>query len=93
MKQKIHNPACIVNQVRIEFTQKPITAWGGLAAFIAKYLEVIEFRSWVEGNIPIQETSHNAKGIYEKVLSQFLTTLIGGGHFSPLRLLSAPCPP
>ena len=44
MKQGIHNPACVVNQVKIEFTQKPITAWGGLATLIAKFLEVIESR-------------------------------------------------
>jgi hypothetical protein len=88
MKQGIHNPACFVNQVRIEFTRKPITAWGGLVAFIAKYLEVIGFHSWVEKNIPIQETSPNAKGIYEKVLAQFLTTLIGGERFSHLLWIS-----
>ena len=73
-----------VNQVKIEFTNKPITAWGGLAAMVAKLLEVLEFRSWVESALPIKERSNNAKGVYEKVLATFLTVLSGGERFSHL---------
>jgi hypothetical protein len=73
-----------VNQVRIRFTNKPITAWGGLATIVAKLLEVLEFRSWVESTIPIEERSNNAKGVYEKVLATFLTVLSGGQRFSHL---------
>ena len=40
---------------------------------VAKFLEVIEFRSWVESAIPIRESSNNSQGIYGKVLAQFLT--------------------
>jgi len=73
-----------VNQVRIQFTNKPITAWGGLATIVAKLLEVLEFRSWVESALPIKERSNNAKGAYEKVLATFLTVLSGGERFSHL---------
>jgi hypothetical protein len=73
-----------VNQVKIQFTNKPITAWGGLATIVAKLLEVLEFRSWVESVIPIKERSNNAKGVYEKVLATFLTVLSGGERFSHL---------
>ena len=73
-----------VNQVKIQFTNKPITAWGGLATIVAKLLEVLEFRSWVESVIPIKEKSNNAKGVYEKVLATFLTVLSGGERFSHL---------
>jgi hypothetical protein len=73
-----------VNQVRIDFTAKPITAWGGLASIVAKLLEVLEFRSWVEAVVPIEERSNNAKGVYEKVLATFLTVLSGGERFSHL---------
>jgi hypothetical protein len=73
-----------VNQVKIQFTNKPITAWGGLATIVAKLLEVLEFRSWVESSIPIEEKSNNAKGIYEKALATFLTVLSGGERFSHL---------
>jgi hypothetical protein len=73
-----------VNQVKIQFTNKPITAWAGLATIVAKLLEVLEFRSWVESTIPIKENSNNAKGIYEKVVATFLTVLAGGERFSHL---------
>jgi hypothetical protein len=73
-----------VNQVKIQFTNKPITAWGGLATIVAKLLEVLEFRSWVESTIPIEEKSNYAKGVYEKVLATFLTVLSGGERFSHL---------
>jgi hypothetical protein len=51
---------------------------------MAQLLEVLQFRSWVESAIPIEERSHNAKGIYEKVLATFLTVLAGGERFSHL---------
>ena len=73
-----------VNQVKIQFTNKPITAWAGLATIVAKLLEVLEFRSWVESTIPIEEKSNYGKGIYEKVLATFLTILSGGERFSHL---------
>ena len=73
-----------VNQVKIQFTTKPITAWGGLATIVAKLLEVLEFRSWVESALPIEEKSNYAQGIYEKVLATFLTVLSGGERFSHL---------
>ncbi|NOX38165.1 MAG: hypothetical protein GXO78_11590, partial [Calditrichaeota bacterium] len=40
-----------VNQVRIEFTFKSITAWGGLGVLMGKFLEKIQFRDWVERHI------------------------------------------
>ncbi|MFO8164053.1 MAG: hypothetical protein R6T98_05920 [Desulfatiglandales bacterium] len=73
-----------VNQVKIQFPNKPITAWGGLATIVAKLLEVLQFRSWVESALPIEEKSNNAKGVYEKVLATFLTILSGGERFSHL---------
>jgi hypothetical protein len=86
MKQpkRKNNKSLRVNQVKIEFTNKPITAWGGLATIVAKLLEVLEFRSWVESALPIKERSNNAKGVYEKVLATFLTVLSGGERFSHL---------
>jgi hypothetical protein len=73
-----------VNQVKIEFTDKPLTAWGGLATLLGKFIEKIHFREWVEENVPIEEKSNNSGGIYEKVLSQFITVLSGGSRFSHL---------
>ncbi|MBI5078325.1 MAG: transposase [Candidatus Yonathbacteria bacterium] len=84
MKQKQCKKVQEVNQVKIEFTNKSITAWGGMACQIGKYLEVIDFRGWVENHFPITETSPFAKGIYEKALGQFLTVLVGGSRFGHL---------
>lgn len=86
MKHWKHNKEVYrVNQVRIEFTNKPLTAWGGICTIVAKFLGQISFREWVEENIPIKEISPNAGGIYGKVLAQFLTCLTGGTRFSHLQ--------
>lgn len=84
MEQKQCKKEYRVNQVKIEFTSKPITAWGGMSCQIGKFLEVIGFREWVEKHIPITESSSNAKGVYEKVLGQLLTVLVGGSRFGHL---------
>lgn len=84
MKQRNGRSARRVGQVRITFTNKPITAWGGLGAVVAKFLERIAFRAWVQEHVPIEESSNNARGVYEKVLGQFLTVLAGGERFAHL---------
>ena len=64
MKHKKKNTRSIcVNQVKITFTGKPITAWGGITALAGKFPEGIDSQEWIEKNIPLKETSHNAKGI------------------------------
>lgn len=84
MKQGKGRFAGRVGQVWIAFTDKPMTAWGGVASVVAKMLERVDLRSWVEANVPIRETSPNARGVYEKVLAQWLTALCGGERFSHL---------
>jgi len=71
-------PIPFCNSQGIEFTRKPLTPFGGIATLVAKFLEVIEFRSWVESAIHIRESSNNSKGIYGKVLAQFLSIISGG---------------
>jgi hypothetical protein len=73
-----------VGQVQITFTQKQLTAWGGMCALVGKFLERIGFREWVLAQVPIEERSPNAKGVYEKVLALLLTSLTGGTRFSHL---------
>jgi len=82
MKRTQYRQSRQVGQVAIEFTNKPITAWGGIASVVAKYLEQIEFRWWVETEVPIREVSNNGRGVYPKVLAQFLTALVGGTRFA-----------
>lgn len=71
-----------VGQVQIAFTHKALTAWGGACAVVAKFLERLQFRAWVEQQVPVTECSPNAKGIYPKVLALLLTSLTGGTRFS-----------
>ena len=86
MKHKEKNAVELtVNQARIEFTKKALTAWGGICTVLAKYVESIGLQEWVEATIPIVETSPNAKGIYPKLLSHFLTVLCGGRRFSHIQ--------
>ena len=74
-----------VGQVFVEFTRKPVSAWGGMAALIGAFVSQVGFREWVEHAIPVVETSNNAKGIYPKVLAHFLTVLTGGERFAHLQ--------
>lgn len=74
-----------VGQVRITFTNKELTAWGGACSVLAKFLERISFRDWVEAHVPVEEHSPNAKGIYPKVLALLLTSVAGGTRFSDLK--------
>ena len=86
MKHKTDNRrADQVGQVRITFTNKTLTAWGGACSVLAKYLERISFREWVEAHVPVEEHSPNAKGIYPKVLSLLLTSVAGGTRFADLK--------
>jgi hypothetical protein len=82
--QKEDIRADCVGQVRITFTNKQLTAWGGMCSLVAKFLERIAFREWVLKHVPVEEHSPNAKGIYEKVLALLLTSLTGGTRFSHL---------
>lgn len=85
MKHEIEDTrADRVGQVQIAFTNKQLTAWGGVCSVVAKFLERIRFREWVLDHVPIEEKSPNAKGIYEKVLALLLTSLTGGTRFSHL---------
>jgi hypothetical protein len=70
-----------VGQVFVQFTAKPVSAWSGMATLIGGLLERIEFRSWVERSLPIEEISNNACGAYSKILSHLLTVFSGGERF------------
>ncbi|MCD6569861.1 MAG: hypothetical protein J7L53_04075 [Deltaproteobacteria bacterium] len=52
-KRKKSNKSWRANQVRVQFTRKPITAWGGIASLVSRFLEKVGFREWVRESIPI----------------------------------------
>ena len=80
-----HKLLATTKQIRISFTSRPITAWGGLCAILSRYLRQLDFADWVEHALPIVETSNHAKGVYPKVLALFITVLTGGERFAHAR--------
>lgn len=68
--------------IAVEFTEKNLTSWGGIASLISHYLEKLNFRDWVNDSIAIHDSSNNSVCKYSKVLSLFLTILSGGRRFT-----------
>jgi hypothetical protein len=75
-----------INKVRIGFTGKKMTAYGGFS-LLALFFERIKLREILQEAIPIQERSPNGMGIYSKVLSYMLLIYAGGSRFSHLLYL------
>jgi len=75
-----------INKVRIEFTDKKMTAYGGFS-LLAAFFEKINLRRMLEEAIPIRESSPNGMGIYSKVLAYVLLIYAGGSRFSHLLYL------
>ena len=75
-----------INKVRIGFTKKKMTAYGGFS-LLALFFERINLRGILQEAIPIRESSPNGMGIYSKVLSYILLIYAGGSRFSHLLYL------
>jgi len=71
-----------LGQVKIEFSPKLITSWGGTAAILSRFLDKINFKDVVDKCFPVQEESNNSTGAYSKVISLFISVLNGGTKFS-----------
>jgi len=67
MQQKQSNRSQRKSQVKIEFTPKSITSWGGTASLISRYLDKIGFRDLVENIFPVHEKSNNSTIIITSV--------------------------
>jgi Transposase DDE domain group 1 len=75
-----------INKVRIEFTDKRMTPYGGYS-FLASFFKKIGLRGVLQEVIPIQERSPNGMGVYNKVLAYILLVYAGGSRFSHLLYL------
>ncbi len=75
-----------INKVRIEFTDKKMTAYGGFS-LLAAFFEKINLKGILKEVIPIRECSPNGMGIYSKVLAYILMIYAGGSRFSHLLYL------
>jgi len=79
-----HNSTNIeINKVKIRFTSKEMTSYGGFS-LLAAFFEKIRLKEWIEQAIPIQELSPNSKGKYSKILVYLLMIYAGGSRFSHL---------
>ena len=74
-------------QVKIEFSPKLITSWGGTAAIFSRYFAKIGFSELVEKIFPVQEFSNNSTGVYSKLISLFISVLNGGTKFSHINYM------
>jgi len=87
MQRTDKSTSCSTGQVKIEFTDKVLTSWGGTASIMSRFLSQINFRDFIENNFPVSETSNNKTGKYSKIVSLFITILNGGNRFSHMNLL------
>jgi hypothetical protein len=72
-----------VNKVRIAFTKRKMTAYGGFA-LIAAFFERIGFAQMIEKAMPITECSPNGMGIYGKSIAFIAMIFAGAERFSHL---------
>jgi hypothetical protein len=72
-----------MNKVRIVFTKRKMTAYGGFA-LIAAFFERVGFAKMIEEAMPIEEYSPNGMGIYGKTIAFVAMVYAGAERFSHL---------
>ena len=72
-----------VNKVKIAFTKRRMTAYGGFA-LLASFFERIGFAQMIEKAMPIEECSPNGMGIYGKTIAFVAMVYAGAERFSHL---------
>jgi len=75
-----------VSKVKITFTKRKMTAYGGFA-LLASFFERIGFAGMIEKAMPITECSPNTMGIYGKSISFIAMIFAGAERFSHLMYL------
>jgi PAS domain-containing protein len=75
-----------VNKVKVAFTRRKMTAYGGFA-LLALFLEKIGFAGMIERAIPIEEHSPNGMGIHGKTIAYIAMIFAGAERFSHLMYL------
>ena len=75
-----------VSKVKITFTKRKMTAYGGFA-LLASFFERIGFAGMIENAMPIEECSPNGMGIYGKTMAFIAMIFAGAERFSHLMYL------
>lgn len=87
MSGKNCNTNLSVNEVKIKFSKKKLTAYGGFSLF-ARFFEVIRLKEFFE-SIPIfKTTSNNHISAYAKAISYFIVVMAGGKRFAHMLYLN-----
>jgi hypothetical protein len=84
--QKNSTTTTRVNEVKIAFTKRKMTAYGGFA-LIAAFFERIGFVAMIDEAMPISESSLNGMGIYGKTVAFVAMVFAGAERFSNLMYL------
>ncbi|KJJ85156.1 transposase family protein [Candidatus Omnitrophus magneticus] len=88
MVKENDNIICEVNKVKICFTDKEITAYGGYS-LLSKFFDKIKLREYIERILPIKEESPNSPRIYSKIIGNILILFSGGNRFSHMLYLGS----
>lgn len=68
-------------EVAIEYTNKPVSGWGGMAALL-RYFERLGVREYLKQGLPDGRSSPNQIGVVDMAMQLMATILIGGSRFS-----------
>ena len=79
--QKNPTTTARVNEVKIAFTKRRMTAYGGFA-LIASFFERAGFAGMIEKAMPVTECSPNGMGIYGKTIAFIAMVFAGAERFS-----------
>jgi hypothetical protein len=74
--QKDSTTTIWVNKVKIAFSKKKMTAYGGLS-LMAAFFKQIRLREAIERVVPVREVSPNSTGIYGKIMMYFSMVYAG----------------
>lgn len=69
------------NQIEIEFTDKPITGFGGMVV-LARFMEKLKVKSLLHSALPDQRTSPNALPVVDIVTAFFAAVAAGASRFA-----------
>ena len=75
-------------KVKIEFTKKSLTPYGGFS-LLGTFFDRIRLKEAIEKIFPVKERSNNRLGIFEKILAHILTVFAGGERFSHMLNLNS----
>jgi hypothetical protein len=68
-------------EVAIEYTAKPLSGWGGLAALF-RYFDRLGVREYLKQGLPDGRTSPNQVGVVDMAMQLMASILTGGSRFS-----------